>query len=470
MNMFLNIPLRLIQESKSNPRRHFDENAIQELANSIKEKGILQPLVVRSTGIEYESYEVVCGARRLRAAQLAGLADIPTIVRDLDDKAVLEIQIIENNQRQDVNALEEAAGFKALVDDHGYAVADLAIKIGRSERYVYDRLKLNNLSRESQIQSETRMLPFSFWLTLARLTHDQQQRALSQYWINSAARLNEWIRDNVTLAIQSFPFDPKRADLLPQAGACVSCPYNTANAPLLFPDLAEVKGGRCTKPECADEKRAAWLQLKLEKAEKDLGCEVTLGPEEWSYARRGDKDTPGATPCMIDSGGRIGNAWFAETLDRISDAFLAGSSDQITLASLASAIAIDTEQVKNALKGLTERGYLLAPAGFRVLDAAQSPAEVEFWWVAKDRVCKTLHGNQEVWMAHIRNWVARQTVSKLSDVTDAEWKTLTKCISKIGMIPTDLRAEPDLSQPISNEATLTELAEREAENEDGEAE
>ena len=147
------IPLRSIQESKTNPRRQFDEAKLAELAGNIRQHGVLQPILVRPLPDgEPSQFELVAGARRYRASKLAGRETIPASVRELTDTQCLELQLIENLQRTDVHELDEARGYAALMQlqPDGYTVETLAEKIGRSEKYVYARLRLLQLIDEAQ--------------------------------------------------------------------------------------------------------------------------------------------------------------------------------------------------------------------------------------------------------------------------------------------------------------------------------
>src|SRR5438045_9771318 len=145
------ISLSAIQESKTNPRRQFDETKLAELAENIRQHGVLQPVLVRpSPEGKPGFYELVAGARRYRASKLAGRESIPATVRELTDAQCLELQLSENLQRADVHELDEARGYAALMQlqPETYTVEVLAEKIGRSEKYVYARLRLNHLVDE----------------------------------------------------------------------------------------------------------------------------------------------------------------------------------------------------------------------------------------------------------------------------------------------------------------------------------
>jgi len=138
------LPIEKIQANKQNPRSIFSEDELVDLANSIKEKGIVQPIIVREidrTG----SYEVIAGERRWRAAQIAQLDNIPAIVKTLSDDDALEIAIIENVQRSNLSPVDEAAGYQRLIDIYNYTQEDLAQVIGKSRSYIANILRLNNL-------------------------------------------------------------------------------------------------------------------------------------------------------------------------------------------------------------------------------------------------------------------------------------------------------------------------------------
>ena len=136
------VPIEHVSRSPKNPRRHFDEGELQDLASSIRQHGIVQPVVVRTVD---GRLEIIAGERRWRAAQLAGLTAIPVIVRDVDDRTALEIAIVENVQRSDLNPLEEALGYEQLIAEHGYTQNDLGEIIGKSRSHVANSLRLLKL-------------------------------------------------------------------------------------------------------------------------------------------------------------------------------------------------------------------------------------------------------------------------------------------------------------------------------------
>lgn len=138
------LPVEFLIANRANPRREFDPDQLEDLTNSIREKGVMQPLLVRPSS-DPNVFEIIAGERRWRAAQKAGLHDVPVIVRDVDDKEALELAIIENVQRADLSPLEEAMGYGQLMDQFGYTQQDLAQVIGKSRSHVANTLRLLRL-------------------------------------------------------------------------------------------------------------------------------------------------------------------------------------------------------------------------------------------------------------------------------------------------------------------------------------
>ena len=136
------LPIEHVSRNPRNPRRQFDESDVQDLASSIRQHGIVQPVVVRTVNGQFE---IIAGERRWRAAQLAGLHEIPVIVRDVDDRTALEIAIVENVQRADLNPFEEALGYDQLIAEYGYTQNDLGGIIGKSRSHVANSLRLLKL-------------------------------------------------------------------------------------------------------------------------------------------------------------------------------------------------------------------------------------------------------------------------------------------------------------------------------------
>lgn len=137
------LPIEYLKRNEKQPRLKFDDAALEELTNSIREKGVLQPILVREIGAD--EYEIIAGERRWRAAQKAGIHEIPVVIRDLDDSEVLEIGLIENIQRQDLTPVEEAIGFKRLMNEFGHTQDAVSKLVGKSRSHVANLLRLLTL-------------------------------------------------------------------------------------------------------------------------------------------------------------------------------------------------------------------------------------------------------------------------------------------------------------------------------------
>jgi ParB family chromosome partitioning protein len=148
------LPMELLHPNPNNPRKTFPPEALEELARSIREKGLLQPLVVRPRG-DGKGYEIVAGERRWRAAQRAGVHDLPVIIRDLSDGESLEIALIENIQRSDLTAIEEARGYSQLIEQFGYTQQQLAEAVGKSRSHVANTMRLLALPEKVKAQIES---------------------------------------------------------------------------------------------------------------------------------------------------------------------------------------------------------------------------------------------------------------------------------------------------------------------------
>jgi len=138
------LPVAFLIANRANPRREFDPEQLEELTNSVREKGVMQPLLVRPTN-DPNQFEIIAGERRWRASQRAGLNDVPVLIREVDDKEALELAIIENVQRVDLNPLEEAMGYGQLIEQFEYTQNDLAQVIGKSRSHVANTLRLLKL-------------------------------------------------------------------------------------------------------------------------------------------------------------------------------------------------------------------------------------------------------------------------------------------------------------------------------------
>jgi len=168
------ISIKDINRNKLQPRKYFDKSALQELTNSIKEQGVIQPIVVRPDKSSEGKYEIVAGERRWLASQNAGLHEVPVVILDIDDVKSLEFAIVENVQRQDLNAIEEARGYQKLVDDFNYNQEKLSQFIGKSRSYIANSLRLLSLPQEVLLMVEQGNLSAGHARTLIGLNNSAE--------------------------------------------------------------------------------------------------------------------------------------------------------------------------------------------------------------------------------------------------------------------------------------------------------
>src|ERR1700691_1416440 len=218
-------------------------------AASFKTQGILAPLLVRE--LEESKYEVVAGARRLRAAKLAELEKLPVRVVKLTDAEAIEAQCVENLQREDIHPLEDALGFKSLLElgEPAYTIAIIASRAGKSEAYVYGRVRIADLIPPVAEAFLKDQITIGHALLIAKLGASQQQEAFSAsfrgLWTSEGnsqvlipvRELAAWIESNILLQLASAPFDKQDETLVLEAGSCANCPKRTGFNKLLFPDV-----------------------------------------------------------------------------------------------------------------------------------------------------------------------------------------------------------------------------------------
>ncbi len=315
----------MVTPSKTNPRKTF--HGLDELAASIKLRGLINPITVRPhpkppAGVHFE---LVAGERRWRAAKLARVTTIPVIVRELSDKEVLEIQVIENVQRADVHPMEEAEGFEELIEKHGYDAEQIAAKTGKSKAYVYARLKLCSLAdgpRQAFLEDK---VSASVALLIARipdvgLQEEAMKGVLGEAdWraYNDAGVHHErvgptdeeedeledgergqetktplsyraavaFLQRKFMLRLELAKFPVADPQLVPTAGACTTCVYRTGNQKELFEDVNS--SDVCTKPPCFEAKTRAHFN-QVAAAAKEQGVKVLVGEEaEKLFAHHG---------------------------------------------------------------------------------------------------------------------------------------------------------------------------------------
>ena len=176
-----NIKLENIFPSTTNPRKSFDEKGLQELADSITEHGILQPILVRPIPDSFDkdgmsNYEIIYGERRYRASKLAGITTIKAQIEYMDDDKAFEIQVLENLQREDINPLDEARAFQSLMKKETFNW--LASKINKSKKYVLDRVKLLDLCPAALTELENGVLPLGHAVLLSKIDIEKQEKVI----------------------------------------------------------------------------------------------------------------------------------------------------------------------------------------------------------------------------------------------------------------------------------------------------
>jgi ParB/RepB/Spo0J family partition protein len=287
------IPIGEIVSSPTNPRKHFSEDHLQELAESIKASGVHQPILVRplpasrlestyrarSFGETLPAYELIAGERRWRASKIAGLVEIPALIRPLTDAQVLEAQIVENLQRRDLSELEEAEGYELLMQQSGMDAEIIGSKIGKSRSYVYARMKLLALCPEAREAMRTGDIDFSRGLLIARIPDTKLQvKALTEatrkdgmHDVISLRTFQAWLQRNVMLHLDRARFNIVDAALVKGAPSCKECPKRTGADPDLFADVASAD--ICIDPACFHAKEDAHRAVIVGKAEAK-GMEV----------------------------------------------------------------------------------------------------------------------------------------------------------------------------------------------------
>ena len=286
---YRDLPLSNLIESATNPRRIFDHEALKELAESIRSQGVLSPLLVRP--LTERSFEIVAGARRYRAAQLAEAETVPVRIVNFTDAEALEAQLIENLQRRDVHPLEEAQGFRALLnlDEPKYSIEQISAKTGKSATYCAQRIKLTELTAAVTEAFAKDEIGVGHALLLAKLQPAEQEQALSacfrEDWNGGQGKakrillpvrhLHQWIEQNILLILKDAPFSKTDPNVNPAAGACVDCPKRTGGNALLFADIAE---DACTDPACYQSKLDGFVAQTIAAKPKLVQISSAYGP------------------------------------------------------------------------------------------------------------------------------------------------------------------------------------------------
>ncbi|OUR98382.1 partitioning protein [Flavobacteriales bacterium 33_180_T64] len=267
----LNLSIGKIVTDPSQPRKTYNEILLKGLSESIKKHGVLQPITVRKSG---NDYIIVMGERRYRASKLAGKKTIPCIVREYENNDVLEVQIIENLQRQDVEPTEEADAIAYLSEK--YSASEIAKRLGRGDNFIRQRLKLAGLIEGFKTYVRKGEMTISLGVGVALFEPEEQQMMLETMGEDfNAHQINRMIKDQ-TYDLEKAPFDISDKKLVAKAGTCSECPFNAANQGNLFGDGKMV----CTKSACYETKKNKSFLNLIEKSQKE---KILLIPEIQKY-------------------------------------------------------------------------------------------------------------------------------------------------------------------------------------------
>jgi ParB family chromosome partitioning protein len=269
-----------IRSSDLNPRKTFDDDSINELSKSIVEVGILQPIILRASKYKkgVESYELVCGERRWRAAKVAELKTVPAIIRELKDQEALDLMITENLQRKDVSPLEEAEAFQNLITHRKYDIPTLVARFGKTESYIRHRVKLNDLIPNFKTLLQNEVIGIGHALEICKLQEKDQGELYkdkfseddrSRSWWNcpTVKTLKGNIETAFTLKLQDAPFSADDTTIDKKAGACITCPKNTASNLILFPDSPST--GVCLDRVCFKKKSDIHFDRELKRIQEE---------------------------------------------------------------------------------------------------------------------------------------------------------------------------------------------------------
>lgn len=271
------VAISAIRPNGFNPRKHFDETSLNELADSIRQQGMLQPVTVRPAA-DGNGYELVFGERRYRAATIVGMQEIPAIISDLSDEEAEEIAITENLQRKDVTPMEEANAYQRLMESGRHDLSSLSVQFGKSEAYIRTRLKFASLIPEIATLLETDEITVSVASEICRYGEDIQREVYEQHlkedvtyssWRGQkASEIARNIERQYTTDLDRYSFDKT---------LCLSCPHNTNNMSLFCEGC-----GKCANRTCLAEMNASYL---VDKALQVLAENptATLGHNTYNY-------------------------------------------------------------------------------------------------------------------------------------------------------------------------------------------
>lgn len=258
------INLKDILPSPTNPRQHFDQAKLEELALSITKYGVIQPITIRAKKGMDGKFELVCGECRWKASTIAQRLTIPSIIRDLSDDEVLDLQFAENLDRQDVHAMDEAVTFKRMLNTGRYTTLDIAAKVNKGESFVAQRLSLNSLSSEFQKDFWEDKFLIGHAILFSRLTVLDQKELYKRFGgrnnYDTLAETRDYIDRNIIRKLSAAPFKRDDAELVPFAGPCTTCLKRSGCNTSLFIDYSD--DDRCFDQGCFEKKVNAFVIRK----------------------------------------------------------------------------------------------------------------------------------------------------------------------------------------------------------------
>lgn len=330
------ILIELIDYNKKNPRKKFDQRALEELSRDISAHGLIHPILVRPNG---ERYELVSGERRMRASELAGFTSIRAEIRELTDREAFEISISENINRKDIHPLEEADAFLLMMEEYGYDVKELSIRFGKSEGYVYNRIAVSNLINEARTIFLRDGMTFGIACELSKIHPANQKKALiflcgtkdfeDAQAFQTLREFRRWISNNISVELSKAPFDLSDVSIIPEVGSCMSCQFRSGFNKLLFEDIEQddiCYNGDCYQKKCQKTLETTEAKLKNKHGDnyakvsteyhcrdKELSKDLLLA---FKYTRIPDNECkepePGVSPvpAVIVHGDEVGKSIF----------------------------------------------------------------------------------------------------------------------------------------------------------------
>jgi len=271
----------------------FTKDALAELIESIKAQGLIQPILLRPDKTKGK-YILVAGERRFHASKFLDTKKIPAYIREMTDEDAFDLQLTENIQRKDVHPMREGRAYKLLHDEKKWTTGEIALRFGKSETYILQRLKLCSLIKKAEAAFVKGEITLAHAILLARLTAEDQEETLSdcsdgtyngKTIYRTASDMEEFIKDNIIRDLKEAPFDTKDPNLVPKAGSCLTCPKRSG-ASLLFADVKEKD--RCFDGACFGAKKNIGVFAKIKATIEEKPDTIFLE----AYAYHNEDKTP----------------------------------------------------------------------------------------------------------------------------------------------------------------------------------